>query len=203
MLPRKLVLSVAVALLGTFGSLPAQAKITCCDVEGKRTCGDPMPLQCYNKAKTEIGKGGVAKEIEAPLTPEQREAREKAEALKKEEEKRIAEQQRRDMALLASYTSEKEIDAARNRAIADIEKNATQAKNRLDAAQKKKAKLDQEREFYKGKALPPALDQQVTDNESEVAAQQKILDQKDLDIKEVNKRYDEDKARFTKLKAGK
>ena len=42
-------------LLACF-SLPATARIVCCDVDGKRTCGDPPPTQCDNRAKTVFGK---------------------------------------------------------------------------------------------------------------------------------------------------
>ena len=65
-------------LAGFLVAAPALAGVTCCDVDGKRTCGDPAPMQCLNKAKTVFVKG-AAKEIEAPLTPEQKAAREAAE----------------------------------------------------------------------------------------------------------------------------
>lgn len=186
----------------TFGlafALPATARITCCDVEGKRTCGDPAPQQCINRAKTVFGKGGVAKEVEAPLTVEQRAAREAEEARKKEEERKAAEQGRKDRALLDSYTNEREIDAARDRAIADIEKNAEQAKNRLEAAQAKQRKFDQEKEFYLKKPMPAHLKRQIEGNEAEIAAQQKALTQKDADITAVRERYELDKQRYLKL----
>lgn len=186
------------ALLACF-SLPAAARIVCCDVDGKRTCGDPPPPQCDNRAKTVFGKGGVTKEVEAPLTAEQRAARDAEAARKKEEEKQAAEQARKDRALLDSYTSEKEIDAARDRSIADIEKNAEQAKNRLEAAQAKQQKLDQEKEFYQKKPLPAHLRKQLEDNEREIATQQKALAQRDVDIAAVRERSAADKQRYLQL----
>lgn len=191
-----------IAVFGCCVALPVSAKITCCDVDGKRTCGDPAPMQCLNKAKTEFNKGGVAKEVEAPLTPEQRAAREAAEARKKEEEKKAAEAARRDAALLASYSTEKEIDAARDRAIGEIEKNATQATARLEAAQKKQAKLNQEKEFYQKKPLPAQLERQIKENDAEIATQEKLLVQKDADVSAINARFDGDKTRFRTLKSG-
>lgn len=188
-------------IAGFLLAAPALAGVTCCDVNGKRTCGDPAPLQCLNKAKTVFDKG-VAKEVEAPLTPEQKAAREAAEARKKEEEKKAAEQKRRDQALLSSYSSEKEIDAARDRALADIEKNATQAEARLDVALKKQVKLNQEKEFYQKKPMPAPLEAQLRDNASEIASQQKLLQQKDLDVAAIKERYEGDKARYRTLKAG-
>lgn len=191
----------ALCLAGFLAAAPAVAGVTCCDVDGKRTCGDPAPMQCLNKAKTVFNKG-VAKDVEAPLTPEQKAAREAAEVRKKEEEKKAAEQLRRDTALLSSYSSEKEIDAARDRALADIEKNAAQAQARLDAAQKRQAKLNQEKEFYQKKPIPAQLEAQLKDNDSEIASQQKILQQKDIDVAALKERYEADKARYRTLKTG-
>jgi small-conductance mechanosensitive channel len=187
------------ALLGLFLSLPAAARVTCCDVDGRRTCGDPAPPQCLDKAKTVFNKGGVAKEVEAPMTAEQRAAREAEEERRKEEERKAAEQARKDQALLASYTNAGEIDKARDRAIAEIERNATQAQNRLEAALKKQKKLEGEKEFYQKKPLPAQLEAQIKDNDSEIAAQQKALKEKDADIEAVKARFETDKARFVKL----
>lgn len=188
-----------VVVLGLGLALPAAARITCCEVDGKRTCGDPAPAQCVTRAKTVFSKGGVAKEVEAPLTAEQVAARDAEAARKKEEEKKAAEQARKDRALLDSYTSEKEIDAARDRSIADIEKNAEQAENRLETALAKKATLEQEREFYQKKPLPALLKKQTEDNEREIATQQQALAQKDVEIAATRERYAADKQRYQQL----
>ena len=188
-------------LLGLGAALPAAARITCCDVDGKRTCGDPPPQQCVSKAKTEFNKGGVAKKVEAPLTAEEKVAREAEAARLAEEKKKAADLARRDRALVDSYTSEKDIDLARDRAVAEIEKNSEQAKNRLEAAQKKKQKFDQEKEFYQKKPMPAALQAQIKDNESEIAAQSKALQEKDASIEAINLRFETDKARYRTLKA--
>lgn len=189
-------------VLGLGVALPVAARITCCDIDGKRTCGDPPPPQCINKAHTVFDKGGVAKEVEAPLTMEQRAARDAAAARKKEEEKKAAEQERKDSALRNSYSSTQEIDHARDRAIADIEKNAEQAQNRLETALKKQKSLEQEQEFYLKKPLPARLQAQIRDNDSEIAAQQKALEQKDADIAAVKERFAADKQRYVRITAG-
>lgn len=191
--------SLVALVLGLGLALPAAARITCCEVDGKRTCGDPAPPQCVTRAKTVFSKGGVAKEVEAPLTADQVAARDAEVARKKEEEKKAAEQTRKDRALLDSYTNEKEIDAARDRAIADIDKNAEQAKNRLETAQAKQKKLEQEKEFYQKRPMPAQLKRQIEDNEAEIVAQQKALTQKDADIAATRERYALDKQRYLQL----
>ncbi len=189
-------------VLGVGVALPAAARITCCDIDGKRTCGDPPPTQCINKARTVFDKGGVAKTMEAPLTVEQRTARDAEVARKKEEERKAAEQARKDSALRDSYSNEREIDFARDRAIADIEKNAEQAKNRLEAALKKQQTLVQEKEFYKKKPMPAPLQAQLRDNDSEIAAQQKALELKDADVAAVKERFEADKKRYVQITSG-
>jgi len=202
-LPERTYLHVAALLvLGLGVALPAAARITCCEIDGKRTCGDPPPAQCNTKARTVFEKGGVAKEVEAPLTMEQRAARDAEIARKKEEERKAAEQARKDGALRDSYSSAKEVDHARDRAIVEIEKNAEQAKNRLETALKKQQTLNQEKEFYKKKPLPAPLQAQIRDNESEIAAQQKAIEQKDADIAAVKERYEADKKRYIQITSG-
>lgn len=202
-LPERVFLRAAALLvLGMGVAVPVAARITCCDIDGKRTCGDPPPPQCLNKARTVFEKGGVAKAVEAPLTVEQRAARDAEVARKKEEERKAAEQARKDSALRDSYSNEKEVDQARDRAIADIEKNAEQARNRLEAALKRQQKLDQEKEFYKKKPMPAHLQAQIRDNASEIATQQKALELKDADIAAVRERFEADKKRYVQITSG-
>jgi hypothetical protein len=186
-------------LLGIAFALPAAAKITCCDVNGKRTCGDPAPPQCLDKAKKVFDKAGVSRDVERPLTQEELAAREAEKVRAAEEKKKAEEVARRDRALKDSYTTEHDIDKARDRAIAEIEKNAEQAKSRFEVAEKKRAKLDQEKEFYTKKPMPANLQSQIKDNEAELAAQQKALQQKDADIEAVKARFDADKKRYREL----
>ena len=197
MLPKTM--TTAALLLGIAFAGPVAAKITCCDVNGKRTCGDPAPPQCLDKAKTVFDRGGVAREVERPLTQEEVAAREAEKARQAEEKKKAEELARRDRALRDSYTTENDIDKARDRAIVEIEKNAEQAKNRLEAAEKKRLKLDQEKEFYTKKPVPANLQSQIKDNDAEIAAQQKALQQRDADIEAVKARFEADKKRYREL----
>lgn len=185
--------------IGLSIALPAAATITCCDVNGKRTCGSPPPPQCVSRSQTVFTKGGVTKEREAPLTEEQIAAREAEKVRKAEEEKLAAEQARRDRALTGSYSNEKEIDQALGRAIANIEKNASQATARLEAAQHKQKQLAQEKEFYLKQPMPVQLQRQIEGNDKELALQQKILKDKDTEIEATKARFADDKKRYRQL----
>jgi hypothetical protein len=182
-------------------SAAAQARIFCCqDDKGTKVCGDFLPPVCKGRAYEERdGKGFIAKQVEAPLTPEQLAKREAENAKKAEEAKKAAEERRRNLALLATYSSEKDIISARDRALAEVEKNQKQSQARLDEANKKKKKIDADREFYKGKPLPEDVKAQVRDNEKEIAAQSAAVAAKVKEAAEVRARFEEERKRYLEL----
>jgi hypothetical protein len=179
----------------------AQTRIYCCtDAIGRKVCGDFLPPACVGRAYEERdNRGFVSKNVEAPLTPEQQARRDAEQVRKGEEAKRIAEERRRTLALLATYSSEKDINSARDRQLAEVEKNKAQAQARLDEANKKKKKLDSDREFYKGKALPEQVKADVRDNEKEIKAQQDAVAAKTKEMEEVRARFADEKKRYLEL----
>lgn len=179
----------------------AQTRIFCCDdANGRKVCGDFLPVACQGRAYEERdSKGFVSKLVEAPLTEAQL-ARREAERLKKEEEKRKAgEERRRSLALLSTYSSEKDIDTARDRSLAEVEKNKKESEQRLEEAKKKKLKLDSDKEFYKGKPLPESVRAQVRDNEKEIKAQQSAVDARVQEMEDIRTRFAEEKKRYLEL----
>lgn len=182
-------------------SAAAQTRIYCCnDAKGRKVCGDFLPAECHGRAYEERdNRGFVSKTVEAPLSAEQQ-ARRDAEALKKQEEaKQVAEERRRTLALLATYSSDKDILAARDRALAEVQKNIKQAQQRLDEADKKKKKLDSDKEFYKGKPLPDQVKADIRDNEKEIAAQKAAVAAKIKEADEVRARFDDERKRYLEL----
>lgn len=176
----------------------AQARIFCCEVDGQRTCGNPMPPQCRDKDK-KVYEKGVAREVERPPTREELVAREAERQRLAEARKKAEEQARIDRALKESYTSEADIDRARDRAIVELERNAEQARQRLESALQKQAGIAQEKEFYRKKTLPDALQKQIEGNDAEIAAQQQALAKKDADVDAVKARFERDKQRYRQL----
>lgn len=199
-------------MLLTAAMLPApvaaQGRTTyCCTADnGKQVCSDFLPQQCYGRAYREINSQGVTvRRVDAPLNAEQRAMKEAEGRKAKEEEVRRMEQDRRDRALLATYATEQDIDNARDRAVADIEKIIKESQDKQAELARQKRKLDNEAEFYKKKPLPPQLQAQLRDNEAEVKAQQAIIDGKQKDIVAVKAKFEEERLRYrelTKKKAG-
>lgn len=179
----------------------AQTRIYCCDdATGRKVCGDFLPAACQGRAHEERdNRGFVSKSVEAPLTAEQQARRDAEQAKKEDEKKKAAEERRRTLALLATYSSEKDINSARDRALAEVDKNMKQSQQRLDEANKKKTKLDADKEFYKGKALPDQVKSQIRDNEKEIAAQKAAVEAKTKEMEEVRARFAEEKKRYLEL----
>ena len=191
----------AALLVGMAISLPAAAKSYCCtDKAGHKYCGDTLPEQCDGAYK-EFGEKGV-RNVEAPLTAEQKAQREAEAARKKEAERVAVEQRRKDQALLNTYGNEKDIDLLRDRAVADIESSGKQAQEKYDKAMKRKQQLEKELEFYAKKPVPETLKSQVKENEVEIQAQTKALDAKKKEVEDVRARFEEDRKRYRALMDG-
>lgn len=179
----------------------AQVRIYCCnDAKGRKVCGDFLPPACQGRAYEERdNRGYVSKVVEAPLTPEQQARREAEKAKKEDEAKKAGEERRKVLALLSTYSSEKDITTARDRALAEVEQNMKQSQLRLDEARKAKKKLDSEKEFYKGKALPDSVKAQVRENEKEIKAQQAAVDGRVKDMEDIRSRFEEERKRYLEL----
>jgi len=179
----------------------AQIRIFCCDdATGKKVCGDFLPAACQGRAYVERdSRGFVSKAVEAPLTAEQQARRDAELAKKEEEKKKSAEDRRRSVALLATYSSEKDIDSVRDRNLAELDKGIAEAQKRLEEARKKKQKIDADKEFYKGKPLPDTLKAQTTDNEKEIQAQQASIAAKTKEKDDVRNRFADEKKRYLEL----
>lgn len=199
----RLLLTLSAALIGAAIATPAAARTFCCtDAKGRKICGDSLPEQCEDRAYKEFG-GGKVRNVEAPLTPEQKAAREVAEARKKEEERVVAEAKRRDQALLNTYGNEKDIDLMRDRAIAEKEVAGKQAREKYEAALKRKKALERELEFYAKKPVPANLKAQIQANETEIAAQTQAVEDKNKEIEAVRAKFEDDRKRYRELTGAK
>ena len=182
----------------------------CVDDKGVTQYGDTMPPQCATKPVTEMsGQGSVRKKYEAALTAEQIKAREEENVRKKEEEKLVAEQKRKDSALLATYGSEREIDITRDRSLGQIDARVGSANQRINEIDKRVEKLQNEMEFYKagkskkGSAREPPI-QLVNDLERtnhERTALEVSIKKMEEEKARMREKFEKDKARLKELKA--
>lgn len=196
----------SVLVVSTLLASAAQARsIYCCkDDRGIDACSDILPQVCYGRAYREINERGITvKRVDAPLTAEQRAEKEAEKKRAREEEEKRLQQERKNRALLATYSSEKDIDFMRDRAVAELENAIKHARDKHDEVVKKQKKLADEAEFYKKKGMPPELKAAMRDNDAEMKTQQSIIEAKKKEIEEVKARYDEEKSRYRELTGGK
>ena len=179
-------------------------KTYCCtDERGQQACGDSLPRECFGRAYRELSERGLLlRQVEAPLTAEQQAQREAALANKKKEERAAMEEKRKNQALINTYTSEKDVDIARDRALADVELRVKEVQAKYSEAVKRKQKLESEMEFYKKKPVPPELKEQIKTNETEIKTQQTAIEAKKLEMDQVRTRFEEEKKRYLELMRG-
>lgn len=177
------------------------------DQNGKVQYGDVMPPSQAGQGHSELDKQGrVIKETKrTKLSAEERQRQEALLASQAEEKRKQEEQQRRDKALLATYTSEKEIDLARSRAIKLENLNIQGLQTRMNAAAEKLSFANNHlTRFRNAKQAAPASYIQMRDEaQAELAQISASLVQRNKAIEDIHSRYKEDTKRFLELQASK
>jgi len=164
------------------------------------------PPECLGRDTQELNKSGtlIRKNPAAiPLSPAQEQAREAERRKKIEDEERSKEERRKNLALLNTYSSEKDIEDARTRALKEAQGAIEDTERVIAGAKKRRQELETEKEFYVKKPMPFKLKQEITNNEIEIRNQTSLLDAKKKEISKINAKYDEDKRRYVELTSGK
>ncbi|MGQ0543981.1 MAG: hypothetical protein ACT4P3_01430 [Betaproteobacteria bacterium] len=202
----QLALIAAAALIAAPLAAEAQQKserytYRCTGKDGKKYYGSTIPPACLGQPIDQLNERGIRVKRIDP------EGDEKARLAKEAEEKRLADEAaekrellRRNRALLATYTSEKDIEAARRRALADNQRALKEAEARIEMLKKRRAGYDKELEFYKdGQKPPPKLTEDVRATELDIEMTQGLVASKQKETQAINARYDEDRRRYREL----
>jgi hypothetical protein len=202
---RRLVVLLAVAFASSAG-----ATYKCVDAKGVTYVGDTPPEACGNVVMYEVNSNGtVIRKIDPTPTPEQAKANKEEAEKRKEAERAAAEQKRKDLALLASFSTEREFDVARERNIEPLMGRIKNARDRIAAVDKRIKEIEDEMEFYKagkGKAAkprepPPVLTIQLDQSRAEKELLEKSIATNEREIVTLKAKFDSDKARWMALKA--
>jgi hypothetical protein len=187
----------------------AEAKsYRCVAKDGRKYYGATRPPQCMDVATEALSaQGTVIGRIEAPLTPEQRAAREAAakdnaaaDAARREAEHAAMVQARRDQALLQTYANERDIELVRQRAIADNQRATAQVEARIAALKKRQEALGKEGAAIKAGQKPREnFDQDVKAVAYDLQLQEQLLESRKRDAAAINARYDEEKRKYREL----
>ncbi|MGC4405867.1 hypothetical protein [Methyloversatilis sp. MC4-4] len=191
---------LALALLHVPAS---EARVYCCkDARGQQVCGDVLPAACADRGYRELNsQGATVKQVEAPMTDAQR-AKRDADAKKAREEEMVRqEQRRRDTTLLNTYTSEREIDVARDRRIADIEELLSRLREQQQTLSERQKKLEKDAAAFtaKGKRVPSGIKDRLDTNGEDLRQIGENIAQKERDLVDTRKRFEEDRARFREI----
>ena len=181
---------------------PVQGIYTCVDAQGRKLTSDrPIP-ECIDREQKLLNPSGTVKQKIGPtLTAAERAAQEAKEKQELEERNRIAEEHRRDKALLSRYPNRAAHDKERNEALAQISAVSNAASTRLNELAAQRRKLDDEMEFYKKdpKKAPEYLRRQVEENTQSTAVQKRFIADQDDEARRVNGRFDEELTRLRQL----
>lgn len=187
------------------------------DEKGRVIYSDAPP-STSSEVKTLTKQGRVTGKQDAALTPEQVKAQESEAARRKEADRLYNEQRRRDLTLIATYTSERDIEVALGRNIEPVEARTRSAQERIKALEVKQQQIADEMEFYKaGKKklqkgkdgkdakvpeIPPELKAQADNTDREKNQLIDSIARNDKEIVDLKLRFAADKARWNALRTG-
>ena len=182
--------------------MPINGIYTCVDAQGRKLTSDRPIAACVDREQKVLNPSGTVKAKVGPtLTVQERleqEAREKKEL---EERNRLAEEKRRDRALLARYPDKAAHDKERAEALAQVATVRHAAITRVEELLKQRKKIDEEMEFYKKdpSKAPPQLRRQVDENAQSMAVQGSFIADQDAEVRRVNARFDEELGRLKQI----
>jgi hypothetical protein len=197
------VLAVAALLCAPLAALAqpsGEYTYRCTGNDGKKYYGSTIPNACLGRPLELINKQGLMVKRIDPEGDEKARIAKEAEAEKKRElEAANREAQRRNRALLATYTSEKDIEDSRARDLREHDRGVQEVQKRIDDIKKRQEKFEKELDLFKtaGKGEPPSrLREEITNAQIDLKAQETLLEAKKKETAGINARYDEDKRRY-------
>ncbi|MDQ6618630.1 MAG: DUF4124 domain-containing protein [Pseudomonadota bacterium] len=161
---------------------------------------DKVPTEAINRGNVQLSKEGVPlRKLDPALTPEQQRAKEQDDERKRIVAKQQEEVARRDRALLASYTSETEIDLARQRAIATVDTVLQSVAAYTERINRRKTELQDKMSTYKNRPVPVVLEREYESLNQELDRQHEVVAMKRKEAATIGAKYDADKVRWREL----
>jgi len=193
-----------VTAAGSVDAAPSADQVfTCVTANGRKLTSDRLIGECMDREQRVLARDGTLVRIVPPtLTADERaekDARERKANLEKEAK---AEAVRRDRNLMQRYPNEQSHQWAREAALADVRAATQLSEQRQQELSAERKPLLDEAEFYKGKALPAKLRQQLDANEAAAFAQRDAQNNQKAELDRVNKLFDTELARLKRLWAG-
>jgi orotate phosphoribosyltransferase len=193
--------AAALVVALTAGAGHAAALYKWVDEKGVVHYTDKLPADAVERGTVELNKQGIPiKRTDAAPTAEQRRGKE----LEEERQKQLARERevvdRRDRALMESYTSADEIELARNRALDTLEAQLRSAQVYSVTLGKRRQELETRRKSSGDNAVP-AVERELEGIAKELGRQEALIAERKRQINAVSARYDADKQRWQELRA--
>lgn len=176
----------------------------CTGKDGKKYYGQSIPQPCIGQPMELLNKQGmVVKRFDPQATAADRAQKEAEEAERKKREVISKEEGRRNRALLATYTSEKDIEDARGRALRDNEFAIKDIDKRIALLKQKLADTEKEIAQAKQKSQPVGMQERsVTNLNFDIKTAEDLRAAKAREATAINTRYDDDVKRYRELTKG-
>jgi hypothetical protein len=196
-------IAAIVALVGAADAAAGGRIYKWTDEKGVTHYGESIPPEYRDQAATEMTQRGLpVRKIEGAgaLEAQRKAALDKAQA-DREEQKRLFEQRRRDMALVNTYTNSREIDDARERNLAAPTQAMRNLEPRMKRVQDELAALQRQAQTLgsSGKAVPEFVRQDIEDRKLELAEMVAEKERYESQIQAIRARYEADKKRYIEL----
>ena len=174
------------------------------DDKGETHYGETIPPEYADRDNIQFNDKGQVIKRNLKESAEERRAREAAAAKKSAEEGAALEQRRKDKMLLNTYSSEKEIDLARDRNLQQVEALITSIQLLQLSAQESLLGYQEEAEQIKaaGRKIPASLRNDITDAESKSTKLQQRLIKAQEKAATVRANFEADKVRYHDLTGG-
>jgi hypothetical protein len=176
---------------------------SCTTADGQRLTSDrPIPA-CNAREQRILNRDGSLRGVHPPsLTAEERAEREAVERRAQAERLALQDAIRRDRNLVARFPNEAAHRKAREASLDTVRLAIRATEMRITELATERRPLSDEAEFFKGRALPPRLKQQLDANDVAVEAQRSATQNQQAELARINRLYDAELERLKKLWAG-
>ncbi|QIL82271.1 DUF4124 domain-containing protein [Diaphorobacter sp. HDW4A] len=178
------------------------AVYSCVDKNGRRITSDRPVPECIDREQRVLDKTGTERRRIGPtLTENERTAQDAQRRADAEQKSKVADQRRRERALITRYPDEATHNAERVTALAVFNDLIQIAYKRIEQLRSDRAAINTELEFYQNdpKKAPSKVQRRITDNEEDIAEQQRYIATQQDEKRKVQQRFDTELVQLKEL----
>jgi hypothetical protein len=187
---------------GLLAQASGQGIFTCVDAKGRRLTADRPIAECADREQRELtGQGLVKRKIAPTPTADEQAALAEKERAQVEERNRLAEETKRDRALLIRYPDLAAHEKERAAAMALEDEVITTARKRTVELQVERKRLETEMEFFKAdpSRAPAKLKRQLEENAANADSQARFVASHERERQRIHTRFDQEQVKLKQL----